>query len=238
VSPDQSRSEDRSLPFPASEGRRASASLARAGGRAASVRLSPAACPAARRRPFGQPQEDPTALSRGRPDGAKAQGTEARRRVSSADPNRGAPERALVCRLRPRPALGRSTLPDPQCDRRRHQGMPGRDRGHLDLWAARRPRTRRRRRLARQAGLDRLRPWNRVHLERNACLVAGAPDRLAFHRAGQADAERDLRSVQRPHARRTAQRDDLLRSRLRPRRLGPLDCRLQPRIRTPICLCH
>jgi transposase InsO family protein len=55
---------------------------------------------------FGEPQEDPTALSRGRPDGAKAQGTEARRRVSSANPNRGAPERALVGRLRPRPALG------------------------------------------------------------------------------------------------------------------------------------
>jgi transposase InsO family protein len=36
-----------------------------------------------------------TTASRGRPDGAKAQGTEARRRVSSADPNRGAPERAL-----------------------------------------------------------------------------------------------------------------------------------------------
>jgi hypothetical protein len=63
--------------------------------------------------------------------------------------------------------------------------MPGRD-----LWAARRPRTRRRRRLARRAGLNRLRPWNRVHLERKARLVAGGPDHLAFHRAGQADAER------------------------------------------------
>ena len=27
----------------------------------------------------------------------------------------------------------------PQCDRRRHEGMPGRDRRHLDLWVARRP---------------------------------------------------------------------------------------------------
>ena len=69
----------------------------------------------------------------------------------------------------------------------------------------RRPRTRRHRRLAQQAGLDRLRPWNRVHLERNARLVAGAPDHLAFHPAGQADAERDLRSVQWQNARRTAQ---------------------------------
>src|ERR1700722_19805606 len=118
---------------------------------------------------------------------------------------RGLPDRRLVGRLRPRPALGRPTLPDPQCDRRRHEGMPGRDRGHLDLWAARRPRTRRRRRRARQAGLDRLRPWNRGPLERNARLVAGAPDRLAFHPAGQADAERDLRSVQWQNARRTAQ---------------------------------
>ena len=32
-------------------------------------------------------------------------------------------------------------------------------------------------------------------------------DRLAFHRAGQADAERLLRELQRPHARRTSQRD-------------------------------
>ncbi len=145
----------------------------------------------------------PSVVGRGSSVGCRSL-TPPRRRVSSADPNRGAPERALVGRPRSRPALGRSRLPDPQCDRRRHQGMPGRNRGHLDLWAARRPRTRRRRRQARQAGLDRLRPWNRVHFERKACLVAGAPDRLAFHRAGQADAERDLRSVQWQNGRPTA----------------------------------
>ena len=40
-------------------------------------------------------------------------------------------------------------------------------------------------------------------------------DRLALHRAGQADAERLLRELQRPHARRAAQRDAVLRPRPR-----------------------
>jgi hypothetical protein len=74
--------------------------------------------------------------------------------------------------------------------------------------------------LARQAEPDRLRPWDRVHFQRHARVGAGASDRLAFHCSGQADAERDLRGVQRPYARRIAQRDDLLRSRPCPRGVG------------------
>ena len=61
-------------------------------------------------------------------------------------------------------------------------------------------RARRHHPLARQTRSDRLRPRNRVHLQRHARLGSKQPDRLAFHCAGKADAERDLRSVQRPHA--------------------------------------
>ena len=43
-----------------------------------------------------------------------------------------------------------------------------------------------------------------------------APDRLAFHRAGEADAERLLRELQRSHARRASQREPVLRPRRRP----------------------
>ena len=55
-------------------------------------------------------------------------------------------------------------------------------------------------RLARQTRSDRLRPRNRVHLQRYARLGTRQPDRLAFHCAGETDAERDLRGVQRPDA--------------------------------------
>ena len=54
--------------------------------------------------------------------------------------------------------------------------------------------------LARQTRSDRLRPRNRVHLQRYTRLDSKQPDRLAFHCAGKTDAERDLRSVQRPDA--------------------------------------
>ena len=77
---------------------------------------------------------------------------------------------------------------------------------------------------ARQAGHDRLRQRHRVHLERHAGLVGGPQDRLALHRAGQADAERLLRKLQRPDAGRASQRNPVLRPRSRPSqasRIGP-----------------
>jgi transposase InsO family protein len=53
-------------------------------------------------------------------------------------------------------------------------------------------------------------------LLRRACLGAGGRHRLAFHRARQTHAERILRELQRPHARRTSQREPVLRPRPRP----------------------
>ena len=75
----------------------------------------------------------------------------------------------------------------------------------------------------RQAGDDRLRQRHRVHLERHPRLGEGSSGRMALHRAGQADAERLRRELQRPDARRASQRDPVPRSRSRPpahRRLG------------------
>src|SRR5262249_43292350 len=56
----------------------------------------------------------------------------------------------------------------------------------------------------------------------------GQPDRLAFHRAGEADAERLLRELQRPHARRTSQREPVPLSRSRAPDNRQLGRRLQP----------
>jgi transposase InsO family protein len=61
-------------------------------------------------------------------------------------------------------------------------------------------RARRYHRPARQTRSDHLRPWNRVYLQRDARLGSKQSDRLAFHCAGKTNAERDLRSIQRPHA--------------------------------------
>ncbi len=116
-------------------------------------------------------------------------------------------ERALVARLRPRPVRLRPALPHPQHRRRRDARMPGGDPRHLDLGPAGGARTDDADRAARQAGHDRLRQRHRVHLERHAGLGEGSSGRLALHRAGQADAERLLRELQRPHARRASQRD-------------------------------
>ena len=77
---------------------RLAGSHAGAGGRAAAVRLSPSARPAAPGRAGAEPQEDPTALSRGRPDGAPATG---RKRATGAG-------RRCSCRALPN-AAGRST---------------------------------------------------------------------------------------------------------------------------------
>ena len=83
-------------------------------------------------------------------------------------------------------------------------------------------------RAARQAGHDRFRQRDRVHLERHARLGAGQQDRLAFHRAGKADAERLLRELQRPHARRASQREPVPRPRPCPGKDRELGRRLQP----------
>ena len=76
-------------------------------------------------------------------------------------------------RLRPRPVRQRPALPHPEHRRRRHQGVPGRDPGHLDLGPARGARTDDDHRATRQAGHDRFRPRHRVHLQRHARLVRG-----------------------------------------------------------------
>ena len=69
---------------------------------------------------------------------------------------------------------------------------------------------------------------NGIHLPGHARLGARERRGLAFHRPGQADAERLLRELQRPHARRVAQRDDVLRSQPRQSQDRRVGRRLQP----------
>jgi transposase InsO family protein len=61
------------------------------------------------------------------------------------------------------------------------------------------------RQRARQTADDRVRQRHRVHVQRHAELGKGSRRRLALHRAGQADAERLHRVLQRPDARRASQ---------------------------------
>ncbi|CAH2405659.1 hypothetical protein MES5069_480042 [Mesorhizobium escarrei] len=64
----------------------------------------------------------------------------------------------------------------------------------------------------------RFRPRHGVHLERDPRLVEGSSRRMALHRAGQADAERLCRILQRPDARCAVEREPILRPRSRPKR--------------------
>ena len=68
---------------------------------------------------------------------------------------------------------------------------------------------------------------HRVHLDCHAALPTGSRHRLALHRAGQADAERLGRKLQRLPARRAAERDDVAEPSARPRGAGGLAERLQ-----------
>jgi hypothetical protein len=70
---------------------------------------------------------------------------------------------------------------------------------------------------------DRLRQRHRVHLKRNPGLGEVAWGRMTLYRAGQTDADRLHRVLQRPDARRASQRKSVCRSGSRPpahRRLG------------------
>ncbi|MFK4380935.1 transposase InsO family protein [Bradyrhizobium sp. USDA 223] len=113
-----------------------------------------------------------------------------RARRKAVGTRRGEAERALVAGLRPRPVRQWPTLPHPQHRRRRHQGMPGRHSGDVDLGAVRGPRIDGNRPATRQVRNNRVRPWHRIHLQRHARLVQGRSHRLALHCAGKADAER------------------------------------------------
>jgi putative transposase len=92
----------------------------------------------------------------------------------------------------------RPALPHPQHRRRRHQGMPGGRSGDVDLGAARGARTDGNRRVKREVRNDRVRPWQRVHLQRNARREQGHSHRLALYRAAKNDAERLHREFQWP----------------------------------------
>ena len=170
------RSDDRSLPFPAAGRWFGARERMRAGGMSASLRLSPSARPAAAGGLHGEPQEDLSALSRGGADWCGAQVAGSARGYAGADPFRAAPTnagRSTSSTISSR----RSALPHPQRDRRRHEGMPGRGRRHLDLWAARRPRTRRAHR--RRGKPDEIVSDNGTELTSNAILAwarsAGSP---------------------------------------------------------------
>jgi hypothetical protein len=53
--------------------------------------------------------------------------------------------------------------------------------------------------------LDCFREWHGVRLERDAVVGSRPPDRMAFLRAGKANAEQLQREFQRPYAGRTAE---------------------------------
>lgn len=63
---------------------------------------------------------------------------------------------------------------------------------------------------ARQARYDRLRPRHEVNFERDPRLVKGSQGRVALYRAGNADAERLNRILQRANARRVVEREPVL----------------------------
>lgn len=130
-----------------------------------------------------------------RDEGSTARKRKDRRRESGsrADPGRSQTEPAMVHRLRARPVLERTTRPHPQRDPRGHQGMSGGDRRNVNLWQARRARTRHGYRLARQTRPDRVRSRDSAHLQCDAGVGPGKSHRLAFDRARKVDAERDLR---------------------------------------------
>lgn len=75
-------------------------------------------------------------------------------------------------------------------------------------------------RAPRASGDDCQRQWDRFHLDRHPGLVAGSRRRLALHRVRQADAERLRGIVQWADARRTAEREPVLRPGPRPRKAG------------------
>ena len=108
-----------------------------------------------------------------------------------------------LCRpsVRPRPVRQRPALPSAQRGRRCYPGVPRRHPEHFDFGAPGGARTDGSDRAPRQAGNDRQRSshWNAIgprgngeghgtDLECHPAVVFRAPDRMALHRAGQADA--------------------------------------------------
>lgn len=79
----------------------------------------------------------------------------------------------------------------------------------------------------RAPGHHRQRQRHGIHVQRHPGLGRGDWRRLALHRARQAPAERLQRKLQRPAARRAAERDPLPVSAPRPRRAGGLAPGLQ-----------
>jgi putative transposase len=93
--------------------------------------------------------------------------------------------------------------------------------GSLANWTAHR--------RARQAEDDRQRQRQRVHQQRDPRMGGSEPRRMALHRARQADAERLHRELQRPPARRAAERDAVLVPGSGAHAIGQLARRLQHR---------
>ena len=93
-----------------------------------------------------------------------------------------------------------------------------------------RARTRYYHRPARQTRSDHLRPWNRVHLQRYARLGSKQSDRLAFHCAWKTDAQNGICEAFNGRMRdEPLNEDDLLRSRSRPIGAGAMDRCIQSR---------
>ena len=113
----------------------------------------------------------------------KRRGPQARHGDAGADPDGGGAERAPVGRFRARSAGLWPAAAHPERRRRRHEGMPRRDRRHLDLGPARGAGARGARHPPGPPGPHRQRPRHRAHLERHARMDPRDGDRLALHRA-------------------------------------------------------
>ena len=178
--PDKGRSQDRPLPIASTARRRLARSLAGAGCRAAPVRLSPAPHSSARRRPRVELKKTQRLY---REEGLTVHRRKRRKRATGMR----APIRVEA---RPNARWSVDFVHDQLSNGRRFRILNVIDDVTKECLAViadtsisgrRVARARRHHPLARQTRSDRLRPRNRVHLQRYARLGSKQPDRLAFH---------------------------------------------------------
>lgn len=124
-------------------------------------------------------------------------------------------------------ALAEGRRSRPGCPRRFLPRMPGLGGRHIAMRTARGARTCRHHRRARPAPSLHFRRRHRADQHGDPDLVAGAPGRVAPHRARQATAERVCRILHRPPARRVPERDAVRLARTRSDSTSGMAARLQ-----------
>jgi hypothetical protein len=149
-----------------------------------------------------QPQEAASDLPGERVEGQAPWRPQAGTWHEGADGAAAGAQPALEPGLRQRCHGVRPAVPPAVRRRRRHARVPGPGRGHVAVGRSGGPRARcDRGPPGKTTGRSR-RQWHRADLNRDPALVAGARDRLALHRAGQAAAEQLCGKLQRPAPRR------------------------------------